>query len=137
MSTTYIPAALRRLVEERAKSCCEYCLLHVDDSYYAHHIDHVVAEKHGGQTDADNLALSCAECNLRKGTDLTSLTSSGRLRALFKPRRQRWSAHFRLVNGTIESITPTGEVTARLLDFNNETRVEVRKTLIQLKLYPR
>lgn len=137
MSTTYIPLSLRRLVEERAKNCCEYCLLHTDDAYYAHHVDHVIAEKHGGQTVAENLALSCAECNLRKGSDIASLTSTGRLAALFNPRRQRWSAHFRIAGGTIEPLTVTGEVTARLLDFNNETRVEIRQTLAQLDLYPR
>ena len=137
MSATYISAALRRLVEERAKGRCEYCLLHVDDVYHAHHVDHVIAEKHGGQTSTDNLALSCAECNLRKGFDIASLTSTGRLVALFNPRRQRWSAHFRVDGGAIEPLTPIGEVTARLLDFNNETRVEIRQTLAQLKLYPR
>lgn len=137
MSATYISAALRRLVEERAKNRCEYCLIHVDDVYYAHHVDHVIAEKHGGQTNASNLALSCAECNLRKGSDIASLTSTGRLIALFNPRRQRWSAHLRVDGGTIEPPTPVGEVTARLLDFNNETRVEIRDILVQLKLYPR
>ncbi len=57
MSSTYISVTLRREVETRAKSRCEYCLLHADDAYFAHHFDHVIAEKHGGQTDADNLAL--------------------------------------------------------------------------------
>lgn len=27
MSLTYVPAALRREVEARARHCCEYCLL--------------------------------------------------------------------------------------------------------------
>ena len=62
MSSTYISVALRREVETRAKNRCEYCLLHADDAYFAHHVDHVIAEKHGGQTNADNLALCCAEC---------------------------------------------------------------------------
>ena len=100
-------------------------------------MDHVIAEKHGGQTSAENLALSCAECNLRKGSDIASRTSTGRLVALLNPRRQRWSAHFSVNGGTIEPLTPVGEVTARLLGFNEETRVEIRQTLAQLKLYPR
>ena len=137
MSSTYISAALRREVETRAKNRCEYCLLHADDAYFAHHVDHVIAEKHGGQTDADNLALSCAECNLHKGSDLASLTSAGRLVALFNPRRQRWSAHFRIDGGEVVPLTDAGEVTARLLDINNPSRVEIRETLAQLKLYPR
>ncbi len=27
MSTTYIPAALRRQIYDRANGCCEYCLI--------------------------------------------------------------------------------------------------------------
>ena len=137
MSSTYIAAALRREVETRAKNRCEYCLLHADDAYFAHHVDHVIAEKHSGQTDADNLALCCAECNLHKGSDLASLTSTGRLVALFNPRRQRWSAHFRIDGGEVTPLTDAGEVTARLLDINNPSRVEIRETLAQLQLYPR
>jgi 5-methylcytosine-specific restriction endonuclease McrA len=59
MSVSYIPAALRRLVEERANRRCEYCLLPENVSFYTHEIDHVIPEKHGGKTDATNLALTC------------------------------------------------------------------------------
>ena len=137
MSSTYIPVALRREVETRAKGCCEPCLLHADDAYFAHHVDHVIAEKHGGQTHADNLALCCAECNLHKGSDLASLTSMGRLVALFNPRRERWNTHFHIDGGEGVPLTEPGEVTVRLLDNPNQTRVEIRETLAQLQLYPR
>ena len=46
MSNTYIPVALRRLVEERANYCCEYCLIDSNISFFPHEIDHVIAEKH-------------------------------------------------------------------------------------------
>ncbi|BCM91602.1 hypothetical protein IAD21_03477 [Abditibacteriota bacterium] len=124
-------------VEQKTRqSRCEYCLLHVDNAYYAHYVDYVIAQKHGGAKGSENLALSCAECNVRKGTDLSSLTPSGRLITLFNPRLQRWGAHFRVEGGTIEPLTRIGEVTTRLLDFNNARRVEIRRTLAQLKLYP-
>jgi chorismate-pyruvate lyase len=32
MIRAHIPAALRRLVIERARGCCEYCLLNQDDT---------------------------------------------------------------------------------------------------------
>jgi 5-methylcytosine-specific restriction endonuclease McrA len=48
---------LRRLVAERAGYRCEYCLLHEDNSYSPHQIDHIISLKHGGRSDADNLAL--------------------------------------------------------------------------------
>jgi hypothetical protein len=50
MSQTYVPAALRRLVRERAGDRCEYCLIPESASFAPHWIDHVVAEKHGGKT---------------------------------------------------------------------------------------
>jgi 5-methylcytosine-specific restriction endonuclease McrA len=58
MSVTYIPAALRRLVEERVNRLCEYCLLPADVSFFPDEVDHVIAEKHGGATNADNLVSS-------------------------------------------------------------------------------
>ncbi len=63
MSTTYIAVALRRLVEERAKYQCEYCLLPDNLSFFPHEIDHIIAEKHGGKTEANNLAYTCCRCN--------------------------------------------------------------------------
>ena len=137
MSATYIVLALRRAVVQRARDCCEYCLLHADDAYHSHHVDHIIAEKHGGSTDAANLALCCADCNLRKGSDIASLTASGQLMALFHPRLYQWNEHFRVADGAIEPLTPTGEVTVNLLALNEETRVEIRRTLTQLQLWPR
>jgi hypothetical protein len=48
MSTTHIPAELRRLVRERAAGNCEYCLIPESVAFATHAIDHIVAEKHGG-----------------------------------------------------------------------------------------
>ena len=63
MTSSLIPAELRRLVIERASGHCEYCRIHQDVSIYSHEVDHIIALKHGGQTRADNLALSCLSCN--------------------------------------------------------------------------
>jgi hypothetical protein len=57
MSKTYIPVALRRRVEERAHNCCEYFLVPDFATFAAHEIDHIIAEKHGGRTESENLAL--------------------------------------------------------------------------------
>ena len=46
-----------------ARERCEYCLFPDAVGFYPHEIDHVVAEKHGGQTIENNLCLSCWECN--------------------------------------------------------------------------
>jgi len=127
MSVTHIPAALKRLVRERAVDRCEYCLFPESATLAPHWIDHIIAEKHGGKTELENLAVCCALCNLRKGSDLTSIDpDSGEIVPLFHPRRDRWSDHFRLDKGRIEPLTAVGRVTVRLLQFNRRDRVEER-----------
>ena len=44
MSVTYIPVALRRLVEERANQRCEYCQLPAGVVFFPHKVDHVIKE---------------------------------------------------------------------------------------------
>lgn len=51
MSVTYVPAALRRVVEERARQHCEYCLPPAIVALSAHELDHVITEKHGATTE--------------------------------------------------------------------------------------
>ena len=60
-------------MRERAAESCEYCLIPESITLATHAIDHIVAEKHGGHTAADNLALSCTICNGHKGSDLASV----------------------------------------------------------------
>ncbi len=87
MSQTYIPVPLRRLVRERAQGRCEYCLIPESLTFAPHWIDHIVAEKHGGKTESENLANCCVLCNQRKGSDLTSIDAeTGEIVPLFHPR---------------------------------------------------
>jgi hypothetical protein len=137
MTSTKVPANLQRLVKDRAQGRCEYCLLHQDFSIYTHEVDHIIAQKHDGQTSADNLALSCLPCNRHKGSDLTTFDpATGKLTLLFNPCSQIWSEHFVLNNGRIEGITPTGRATAKLLMFNTPTRILERQLLVAQKQYP-
>jgi hypothetical protein len=135
--TTYIPEPLRRAVALRAQGRCEYCRIHQDDRLFAHEIDHVYAEKHGGKTHEDNLSLACSECNRYKGSDLCSLdTQTNSIVALFHPRQDTWADHFRVDNGRIEPLTPIGRVTERLLHVNDADAVDRRVLLIQAGRYP-
>ena len=52
----YVSAKLRRLVAARAEYLCEYCLINEEDRGFGCQIDHIVSEKHGGRTEATNLA---------------------------------------------------------------------------------
>ncbi len=128
MSVTYIPASLRNLVYKRAEGYCEYCLISETVSFAKHQIDHIIAEKHGGQTVKENLALSCALCNKYKGSDLTSIDNeTNEIVRLFNPRTDVWSEHFKIENGVFIGLTPNARATIRLLQINNSARIEERK----------
>lgn len=139
MSTDYVRTELRRLVTARADSLCEYCLIHVDDTFFGCEVDHIISEKHGGTTSADNLAYACFVCNRNKGSDIASITpGTGELIRFFNPRTDRWQDHFRLASDgiTIESLTAIGEATSRILGFNDLERLLERQAMHQAGRFP-
>jgi hypothetical protein len=136
MVTIYIPIALRRLVYQRAKGRCEYCLMPELSGFSVHEYEHIIARKHGGATDADNLALSCPICNRRKSSDLAAIDpETGEITRLFHPRRDQWDEHFQLDNTHIVPLNPVGRATANLLLFNTSERIDERELLIALGLF--
>jgi HNH endonuclease len=137
MTLPSIPPALRHLVFERAQQRCEYCLIHHDVSIYSHEVDHSIALKHGGQTQADNLAVACLPCNRSKGSDLTTFDPlSNAIVSLFNPRQHTWSEHFLLEDAMLVGLTPIGRATVVLLKLNASTRLLHRRTLIAQGRYP-
>ena len=135
--SSYINVALRRFVATRAGGLCEYCLINEEDAFFGCEVDHIISEKHGGQTDADNLAYACAFCNRSKGSDIGSIVQqTGDFVRFFNPRTDHWSAHFVLDGIIIAARSDIGEVTARILDFNNEERLFERQTLQAIGRYP-
>src|SRR5258708_35822763 len=136
---TYVPVELHRLVTTRAGNCCEYCRLSQEDSSFTFHIEHVIAEKHGGATAESNLCLSCPECNTFKGSDIASFdhfSGTAVLTLLFNPRTQRWDNHFRLTRNIIESLTPEGRVTVSILRLNRPEALAERDIFMNLGTYP-
>jgi hypothetical protein len=134
--TSYVAAELRRLVVARAKRLCEYCLIHEDDANYGCQVDHVIAEKHGGLTVADNLSLACAFCNRAKGSDIGSISEAGTFVRFFNPRTDAWSDHFAFHGAIVIPRSAVGEVTSRILEFNDINRVLEREVLRQAGRYP-
>jgi len=64
--------------------------------------------------------------------------ASGRdFHAPFNPRIDGWADHFTLEGAQIVGITPVGQVTARLLRFNDDDRLLERALLQFLGDYPR
>lgn len=137
VTSSYVSANLRQLVRQRARTLCEYCRLAEEDAFFAHEPDHIIAEKHGGQTIVENLALSCFDCNRFKGSDIASLDlATGKLVPLFNPRTDRWGQHFQVVGGRILALTAVGRATERLLKFNLPARVRIRAALAGIRRYP-
>jgi hypothetical protein len=132
-----IDAALRAFVRQRAAERCEYCLIHQEHAETAHHVEHIVARKHGGTDDAMNLALACSHCNLHKGANLTGIDpDSGAIVRLFHPRHDSWDSHFSCRGALIVGLTPTGRATVQVLGMNGAYRVDVRGELVAQGLYP-
>ncbi|MEX2171320.1 MAG: HNH endonuclease signature motif containing protein [Pirellulales bacterium] len=121
---------MRRQVASRADHRCEYCLIRQSDTYFGCEIDHIIAEKHGGQSTAENLAFCCALCNRAKGTDIASYDeSTGGFVRLYHPRTDRWEDHFEIDGPFIRPLTIIGQMTVRLLGLNRSDRVSERQAI--------
>jgi hypothetical protein len=132
----YLSESLRYQVSIRAGNLCEYCLIDIADTFFGGEVDHIVSVKHGGTTEVDNLAYTCQPCNRNKGSDLGSIYwPSGQLVRFFNPRADHWADHFVLHGAFIHPLTAIGEVTARILDFNSEERLQERHGLIEAGRY--
>ena len=125
-------AAVRDLVRRRAEYRCEYCRLPQDAApFFTFHIEHITAKQHDGSDDPSNLALACPDCNSHKGPNLTSIDPDTKdVVDLFNPRVLSWHEHFELQGAIIVGLTPIGRATSRLLDMNEDERVEMRTELL-------
>ena len=136
MSFSYIPVSLRRQIKERADGRYEYCVHPEEMGFASHEVDHIIAQKYGGLTELDNLALSCVLCNKYKGSDIASLDPITRkLVSLYHSRRELWSDHFQLDETQILPLTSKGRVTVRILQLNHPDRVIERGLLIKAGLF--
>jgi hypothetical protein len=135
---SYVSAELRRQVVARARALCEYCLIHEEDTFFGCEVDHIISEKHGGATEAQNLAYACLFCNRHKGSDVGSVLPDGRSSRFFNPRADQWAEHFALAADgiAIEPRTEVAEVTARILGFSAEERLLEREALRAVGRYP-
>jgi len=137
VSITYISAELRRLIVTRADRLCEYCLIAEDDTFYGGAIDHIISEKHGGPTTAENLSYACVFCNQAKGSDVGTVNwATGELVRFFNPRSDRWYEHFELVGQRIHGLTDIGIATVNMLGFNSTERISERRILQTIARYP-
>ncbi len=135
--SSHVSESLRSELAARADYLCEYCLIHETDTFFGCEVDHVISVKHGGTSEANNLAYACMFCNRRKGSDTGSIDwETGEFVRFFNPRSDRWADHFGLNGASIESQTAIGAVTARILGFNDADRALEQEILIAVNRYP-
>jgi hypothetical protein len=124
--------AVHKTVRVRAGHRCEYCRFPEAFAELPFHLDHVIAQQHGGPSVPENLALACCYCNRYKGPNLSGIDpNSGEVVTLFHPRQQQWDEHFSLDGARVLAKTPAGRATIHLLQINRADAVAVRRLLIQ------
>ena len=125
---------IRNEVRQRAGNRCEYCRLRQEDEEEnPFHIEHIIAQQHGGTDALENLALACSWCNAVKGPNLSSIDpDSGELTRLYHPRKDRWAKHFRREGPYILGLTAVGRTTAWLLRFNDTDNLNQRHLLLEI-----
>ena len=90
----------------------------------------MVARKHHGTDDLENLALACFACNNHKGANIAGIDpTTGELTRLFHPRRDRWEEHFEWDDAVLLGRTPIGRTTVDVLAVNLSHRIQLRKAL--------
>lgn len=122
---------LEQEIWRRAHRSCEYCRM--PQAFYGtrHQIDHVIAQKHGGETRSENLALACFPCNNHKGPNIAGIDPVSRhMVPLFHPRRDAWADHFAWEGPLLVGQTPIGRATVHVLAINLPNYVTVRAALI-------
>lgn len=127
----------REEIARRAAGCCEYCLSQEKYSPTKFSVEHILTKKRGNA--ADDLALSCQECNNHKYIKTSAPDPvSGETVPLFHPRKDNWSDHFAWSEDfeIIEGITPIGRATVALLRVNRDRVVNLRRILIKEGKHP-
>jgi hypothetical protein len=101
-------------------------------------VDHIIATKHGGTDDDDNLCLACYKCNGYKGSNVAALDPlTGKATKLYDPRRQNWGDHFEInPDATLVGLKPEGRTTIFVLRMNDAKRVKQRLGELTVGDYP-
>lgn len=103
------------------------CLLSQAGQEATFHVDHVVPVKVGGVTEAENLALACVSCSLRKAARQQVVDpQTGQEVVLFNPRKNEWHWHFRLEGVHLLGITQCGRATVAALAMNRPLALSLR-----------
>lgn len=139
MAHEAIPRAVRRQVRARARDRCEYCQHPARFSCAPFVCEHVLPRVRGGGSTLAELAWACPACNGHKYAKTHAQDpKTGRVAALFHPRRQRGVRHFAWSPDSlrIEGHTTTGRATVAALHLNAPALVNLRPALRAVGEHP-
>ena len=127
MTAAAISPDARRRVLAAFANCCAYCRSAQEYIPDILEIEHIIPRCRDGSDDEINLCLACGTCNRCKAARITANDPvSHRRVALFQPRTQEWTDHFRWSKSGLEvvGITPSGRATVVALHFEFRSLVK-------------
>lgn len=130
MSRKYISKQTKKTVIERALARCEYCQSWMKNAIHPFNIDHIIPLDKEGDSDLENLALSCGGCNSFKANRTTAVDPVTKQNVpLYHPRIDKWQDHFAWSNDYLEvmGLTPTGRATVEILKLNRLGLINIRR----------
>jgi hypothetical protein len=139
MSEKRVTAEQKKAVAKRANQCCEYCRSQLRFAMQPFSIEHIIPKSQGGETNLDNLALSCQGCNNHKYNKTEGVEKiSGDVVSLYHPRQHQWKTHFAWNDdfSLVIGLTPIGRVTVETLRLNRTGVVNLRRVLYSIGEHP-
>lgn len=137
--SAYISAELRRRIRERFGDCCAYCQTSATLVISIFEIEHIIPQAAGGQTEFENLCLSCPTCNRYKADRLSATDpETGDEVRLFHPQHDNWNAHFIWSDDATEIIglTAIARATIERLRLNRPQLTDVRRMWVVAGMHP-
>lgn len=137
--SVYVSSRLQREVRDRFANCCAYCRTAEDLTVAIFEFEHIIPRSAGGQSDVNNLCLSCPTCNRFKSDRTTAVDPVTKQHVpLFDPVRQSWTDHFAWNEDATEirSFTPIGRATIEMLRMNRPQLIRVRRMWVAMGEHP-
>jgi hypothetical protein len=137
-----ISKAVDSRIRERFRYSCAYCLAQQRYVLDKLEVEHIIPVAAGGTDEEENLCLSCGICNGHKGIRVTGIDPiSGNEVALYNPRTQLWSEHFKWGQGDdqikVIGLTPVGRATVLILQLDSDpTALDVRANWVAVGWHP-
>ncbi|MEX2176893.1 MAG: HNH endonuclease signature motif containing protein [Pirellulaceae bacterium] len=139
MTAGTISASLRSALAAAARHRCGYCKTSELVTGAPLEVEHLAPRSRGGTSVEENLWLACRLCNAHKSDRIQARDPrTGQFAALFNPRRDDWSAHFRWSSDglIVEGVTPQGRATVEALGINRPSLVVARRIWVAARWHP-